>query len=383
MTPFRTVLLLVVALLALVEAPVVAHQPPTDLHLEGDHWTAWNPPPIPPEGVEVYIIQTGDTLWDLAEQFHGDPYLWPQIWERNQYILDAHWIYPGDPLVMGLQVKTADEVADMAMMADDSAGDEMAAMEPPKLWDSASQEAPTPLGSEDDIHCTGYIGDPDEQFAYRVVGSEYSNLSPTASDRGVLDPQGSYGTQYSAKLGLTPGDIVYLDGGQQAGMIPGSVLVAIQPKEVVESIDGERVLGRYYSYLGRVRVLSVQADTGIGEVVYSCDPITLGSYLKIFEPEPIPLGRPSGMRGYNVQISSESLSDAPALIRSERGELNLGKDTLVYIDQGSNDDWAPGDLFNIYRVAEGLPAMVIGEAALLSVQENSALARILAWPVQG
>ena len=26
-----------------------------------------------------------------------NPYLWPQIWDQNRYITDAHWIYPGDP----------------------------------------------------------------------------------------------------------------------------------------------------------------------------------------------------------------------------------------------------------------------------------------------
>ena len=374
MTPFRTVLLLILALLVTLAGPLVA-QPPSDLHLSGDHWTPWNPPAVPPEGVEVYIIETGDTLWDLAERFHGDPYLWPQLWERNQYILDAHWIYPGDPLVLGLQVTTADDMADMSMEA--SMGDAVAAVEPPKLWDSASQEAPVPLGSEDDIHCTGYIGDPDEIFDYRIVGSEYTNLSPSEVDRGASDLQRTFGALYTAKLGLTLGDIVYLDGGLEGGMMPGSVLVAVEPRESVKSVVDDRVLGRYNSYLGRIRVLSVQEQTGIGEVSYSCDPIAVGAHLKLFEPEPIPLGRPSGVRGYNVKISSESLNDAPALVRSERGEVNLGRDTLVFIDQGSNQDWAPGDLFNIYRVSKGLPAMVVGEAALLSVQENSALARIL------
>ena len=236
---------------------------------------------------------------------------------------------------------------------------------------------PIPLGSEDDIHCTGYIGNPDELFEYRIIGSEYTNLSPTETDRGASDLQRTFGQLYTAKLGLTLGDIVYLDGGEKAGMMPGSVLVAIEPRERVTNAAGNRELGRYNNYLGRVRVLSVQEESGIGEIIYSCDPIPVGSHLKIFVPEPIPLGRPSGMRGYNVRISSESLRDAPALVRSHRGEVNLGRDTLVFIDQGSNQDWAPGDLFNIYRVAKGFPAMVVGEAALLSVQENSGLARIL------
>ena len=72
-------------------------RPPTNLKLVGDHWTPWDPPPA---GPDAYIIQKGDTLWDLSEQWLGDPFLWPQIWDENRYILDSHWIYPGDPLVI-------------------------------------------------------------------------------------------------------------------------------------------------------------------------------------------------------------------------------------------------------------------------------------------
>ncbi len=55
-----------------------------------------------PEGAKVHTVVPGDTFWALAATNLGNPYLWPQIWEKNQYVLDAHWIYPGDPLVLDL-----------------------------------------------------------------------------------------------------------------------------------------------------------------------------------------------------------------------------------------------------------------------------------------
>jgi len=55
-------------------------------------------PATPADAQQIHVIVKGDTLWALAGKFLGNPYLWPQIWEKNQYILDAHWIYPGDPL---------------------------------------------------------------------------------------------------------------------------------------------------------------------------------------------------------------------------------------------------------------------------------------------
>ena len=102
MRPRKSALLALAAMILTAGVLAANENPPTNLKMVGDHWTAWDPPMSFPEGAEVYIIQKGDTLWDLANQYYGDPYLWPQIWERNQYILDAHWIYPGDPLVMGV-----------------------------------------------------------------------------------------------------------------------------------------------------------------------------------------------------------------------------------------------------------------------------------------
>ncbi len=48
---------------------------------------------------DYYIVQPGDTLWDIAQTFTGDPQYWPKLWSFNTEITNPHWIYPGNRII--------------------------------------------------------------------------------------------------------------------------------------------------------------------------------------------------------------------------------------------------------------------------------------------
>ncbi len=382
-------------------SPAGAQTPPGDLHLEGDHWTAWSPPGSVPEGAQVHIVQPGDTLWTLAQRYLGDPHLWPQIWEQNQYVLDSHWIYPGDSLVMA-GAAVADLVAPEDVVAppfDEGAGDAEDAgaapeapppvaetiLEPSEMGiDSPPTTAPVPLGFEADIYCTGYVGDPDEEFPFRIAGSEYDYLSPHLEKLQRNETEGVFGKTNTEKYGLALGDIVYLDGGRAEGLSPGELLTAIQPRDELRHPQSSDFLGRVYAYQGRIRVLSVQEETAIAEIVQVCVPIAVGAKLKYFEPEPVPLRRITPMRPVNYPAAYDELEDAASIVSSVDNLITgsqlvtLGAGYLVLIDRGTAQDVVPGDIFTIYRRGrEGFPPTVLGELGVLSAFGDTALARIL------
>jgi hypothetical protein len=56
------------------------------------------PPVLNPRHPDTYVVQAGDTLWDIASMFLRDPWYWPEIWQINPAVENPHLIFPGDTL---------------------------------------------------------------------------------------------------------------------------------------------------------------------------------------------------------------------------------------------------------------------------------------------
>ena len=82
------------------EAPVPPAAPAAVLPAPVAKETATPAPAPAVEEHPAYIIKQGDTLWDIANTFLKDPFLWPFIWKANPSITNPDLIFAGNKLVI-------------------------------------------------------------------------------------------------------------------------------------------------------------------------------------------------------------------------------------------------------------------------------------------
>src|SRR4030095_1373897 len=74
--------------------------PPKNLtKLPDGHFSA-NSDPRDVENFEIHGVVGGDTLSGISKEVLKDGKLWPQIWEQNEHVVNPHWIYPNDKILI-------------------------------------------------------------------------------------------------------------------------------------------------------------------------------------------------------------------------------------------------------------------------------------------
>lgn len=314
------------------------------------HWSRYKYPETIPEGAVYYIIVRGDTLWDLAGKFLGNPFLWPQIWDQNRYITDAHWIYPGDPLILPEVALVTDRAGEAGAVSNEPTEEGM-----PGRVTTAGGDVLFPAIEEMALQCAMYVvGDAEDQ-SLMVIGSENGQTKLAFADR----------------------DILYMNKGSNAGVKAGDLYMLQHEAYDVKHPESGRTLGKKVEPTGWVRVILVQDNSSTVVVERACADMHVGDYAKPFEKASVPLilrrapatrlTPPSGKAGgFVVDIADDSMI--------------AGQGQVLSVNLGTADGLAPGTILTVYKIMyPSVPTSrnVLGEAAVVAVRENTATVRLL------
>ena len=312
----------------------------------------------------------GDTLWALAQQYYGNAYLWPQLWESNTWITDAHWIYPGDVLLVegegnaAAGTTPADTSSEMA--DSDNAFSATQTEDGLAIARVTPSGTPVALGTEADIYCYGYIGHPDEPLPNWVESHE---------DYEVKYLPGSNDPELPASAAV--GDLIFIHGDASTGLVAGETYLAVDPQQLVtHPVTGE-VIGRQYDYVGQIRILCTENGRSRAMVTESCREIGIGARLKPIPQLPIPIARIPEMPAWCEAPTGRT---SGYIVESRDWDLGLVEGHLVQVNLGSADQVEPGDFLTVFRPSprSDQPRVVLGEIGILTTEAHTATGIIVA-----
>lgn len=192
-----------------------------------------------------------------------------------------------------------------------------AASEPPK-------KVAVALGSN--VYCAGYVQRAPVNTANKIVGA-------------VEEQDGHIFAQ---------DDYLYVSMGANKGVQVGDKFAVIRPRGRVETRWTKKNdnLGFYVQEVGMVEVVRVKQEVSVVRVKMSCDNFLLGDLLEPAQKRTAPeyVNRPA------LDLFGEPTGKASGRIFMARDNQELlGREQIVYIDLGAEDNVSVGDYLTIFR----------------------------------
>lgn len=304
---------------------------------------------------QTHTVRKGDTLWDLAQHYLRDPFLWPGIYRLNTDVVeDPHWIYPGEVL----RIAPTENIASVPTM------------DTPIPADSSTMAADSapPVGDSTDALAQG----PNEPSGAEAEDTEHRPLFPERQVRSVSDILKAYTNQpyrplrrsefyssgflteneqlpYGRVIGpVTPQQIKAVNS--RANALPFTSISLEAPDGATYEVGDSLLLlqlGREMDPYGHIVV-----PTGIARITQTLDEHYVATIVATYGP----------IRNGQRTLPIESFNPgggtrAVPVTDGVRGSLlgGLGRQDLkepqmvVFINKGREDGVAPGDIFELRR----------------------------------
>ncbi len=161
------------------------------------------------------------------------------------------------------------------------------------------------------------------------------------------------GEQSNYRIGFAERDLVYINRGSgQGAKVGDEFLVMRQVQEPLKFYwfhwqpSLARAMGTAYKDLGRVRVINVQANVSIAQVVFSCDYMQRGDIAQPFAERPAPPFKEDARFDHFAPPSGGKLA---MVVMGKYFSEPAGANSIVYVNLGSGQGVKVGDYFRMFR----------------------------------
>ena len=282
-----------------------------------------------------YTIQKGDTLWDISEHFFDSPWVWPDLWEKNQQIANPHWINPGERI----RLYSREELETMAQPETEAEPEAAVQPQPPYYLYPA-------------INSVGFIR------------------------KKPVSPSGAIFKVKEDKDMISQRDLVYIRPVGNMTFEPGDRLTVFRTFKPLKDQDTNAIIGVQHYIAGVIEVAGVEPKFSIAKVVQSFRDIELNDLLMPYEE-----------RSPKITLTESKKGLEGRIIVSEEHEEIFADHTVVFIDKGRKDGVRVGQSYSIYyqekvridpKAKENvvLPPVDYGKIIILRTEDTTATALI-------
>ncbi|TET94552.1 MAG: LysM peptidoglycan-binding domain-containing protein [Desulfobacteraceae bacterium] len=281
----------------------------------------------------THIVKKGDTLWSICEKYYGDPYLWPELWEMNQFVTNPHWISPGDVITLfeykEKKLKPVKKVVKLKK-------------QPVKIR--------------------------------KLMGIDVSSLTNTKALGLLLHemivPWGKIFDFEAEKILLSKDDTVYVKMYKE-DIKPGDKFTIYSISNLINHpLTGEK-FGYIYFFKGILEMGKAQKGYHIAKISESFKTIYKNDLLIPYHP----------VSSCVLPIPYQDNITAHIVAAKDKLEL-LGQYSVVYIDAGSSKNVQKGNIFEAIQERESiseplkketvaLPPAILGKILILKTTENT------------
>jgi hypothetical protein len=224
----------------------------------------------------AYTIKQGDTLWDISSRFLKNPFLWPKVWQRNPYITNPHWIYPGNPIRLSpLEAVKKEGPAKVA-------GEERLREAPPPApvasEPAVKREEPPPIEKTPEV--IAEVKKHVEEPPY-FPESRFSGFFSNVDHRGI----GMILESREGKSLMAEGDIVYLALKTSEPILIGNKYTVFRPSEVIRHPVTDEKLGRRYNVTGNLQIIDRSGRFFTARVIEAFQEIQKGDIIQHYDKE--------------------------------------------------------------------------------------------------
>ena len=324
------------------------------------------------EAPEEYVVQAGDTLFDICGQLLDEPGYWPKLWSLNPEIKNPHFIFP----TMKLRFYPGDDEAPpylQVVSEEDVIPIDKADLDESQL---VTERVVFPIQEKAVVPPTEVVGPEGVDAltdAVLTAGGSFQGRDVELNIPGFIlpeqkEPVGSVVGGRSGEISMARGAKILVEATGK--LEPGTVYTIVRPGDEVENPDTGDTIGNLYFFVAHARV-----QRSVGEGIFVA--IVEDGLLAVrAEDQLIPyLSTKRRIPMEHPDVANRNI-DANVVGFDFRGQETGGQGHFVFLDRGTAGGVTPGSYVPLYATPGHLSA-AFGESELPIDYEAVGIARIL------